>query len=109
VSFTSYIVLELNGRLQFLDNGILQILSNATNGLSIVLEHRWVPFLRLQLILRYYGKSIPVESLSTDDLRFLNNAEALEDSAYVRSPSGCSTQLTSSSSRTSKPQKDSYH
>jgi hypothetical protein len=32
---------------------------------------------------RYYGKSVPVESLSTDDLRFLNNAEALEDSAYV--------------------------
>jgi hypothetical protein len=26
--------------LQFLDNGILEILSNSTNGLSIVLEHR---------------------------------------------------------------------
>jgi len=33
---------------------------------------------------RYYGKSVPVDTLSTDDLRFLNNAEALEDSAYVR-------------------------
>ncbi|KAK8843963.1 hypothetical protein IAR55_006755 [Kwoniella newhampshirensis] len=57
-------------RLPFLEKGILQILSNATNGLSIVLEHR------------YYGESIPVPSFSTDDLRFLNNAEALEDSAY---------------------------
>ncbi|WVQ81073.1 hypothetical protein IAT38_003195 [Cryptococcus sp. DSM 104549] len=57
-------------RLAFLDKGILQILSNATKGLSIVLEHR------------YYGESVPVSSLSTDNLRFLNNAEALEDSAY---------------------------
>lgn len=32
---------------------------------------------------RYYGKSVPVSSFSTDNLRFLNNAEALEDSAYV--------------------------
>lgn len=31
----------------------------------------------------YYGESVPVSSFSTDDLRFLNNAEALEDSAYV--------------------------
>lgn len=61
-------------RLPFMEDGILQILSNATDGLSIVLEHR------------YYGDSIPVESFSTDDLRFLNNAEALEDSAYVRHP-----------------------
>jgi hypothetical protein len=38
---------------------------------------------------RYYGKSVPVESLSTDDLRFLNNAEAMEDSAYVRSSHAC--------------------
>ncbi|WWD21383.1 hypothetical protein CI109_105868 [Kwoniella shandongensis] len=57
-------------RIPFLEKGILQILSNATNGLSIVLEHR------------YYGESVPVPSFSTDDLRFLNNAEALEDSAY---------------------------
>lgn len=56
-------------RLPFLQQGILQILSNATNGLGIVLEHR------------YYGESVPLPSFSTDDLRFLNNAEALEDSA----------------------------
>ncbi|WVR08970.1 hypothetical protein IAU60_006029 [Kwoniella sp. DSM 27419] len=57
-------------RVPFLETGILQILSNATNGIGIVLEHR------------YYGDSVPVESFSTDDLRYLNNAEALEDSAY---------------------------
>ncbi len=57
--------------LPFLEKGILQILSNATDGLSIVLEHR------------YYGDSLPVESFSTDDLRFLNNDEAMEDSAHV--------------------------
>ncbi|WVW79480.1 hypothetical protein I302_101449 [Kwoniella bestiolae CBS 10118] len=57
-------------RVPFLEKGILQILSNATNGIGIVLEHR------------YYGESVPVKSFSTDDLRFLNNKEALEDSAY---------------------------
>ncbi|WVQ93094.1 hypothetical protein IAU59_000158 [Kwoniella sp. CBS 9459] len=57
-------------RVPFLEQGILQILSNATSGIGIVLEHR------------YYGDSVPVQSFSTDDLRFLNNAEAMEDSAY---------------------------
>ncbi|WRT69169.1 uncharacterized protein IL334_006153 [Kwoniella shivajii] len=57
-------------RVPFLEKGILQILSNATGGIGIVLEHR------------YYGDSVPVSSFSTDDLRFLNNKEALEDSAY---------------------------
>ncbi|ORY33065.1 serine carboxypeptidase S28-domain-containing protein [Naematelia encephala] len=57
-------------RLPFLEKGIIQILANATEGLAIVLEHR------------YYGESIPVPDLSTDNLRFLNNAESLEDSAY---------------------------
>ncbi len=33
--------------------------------------------------LRYYGESVPVKSFSTDDLRFLNNADSLEDSANV--------------------------
>ena len=54
------------------------------------------------MMVRYYGKSVPVESLSTDDLRFLNNAEALEDSAYVRPrPDSLGNQLTYSSSKTS--------
>ncbi|QRV75051.1 Serine carboxypeptidase S28 [Ceratobasidium sp. AG-Ba] len=56
-------------RLPFLQTGILSILANATKGLGIVLEHR------------YYGESIPVDNLSTDSLRWLNNAQALEDSA----------------------------
>ncbi|KAG8954371.1 hypothetical protein FRC04_011697 [Tulasnella sp. 424] len=56
-------------RLPFLDHGILAILSNATGGLSIVLEHR------------YYGESTPVDEFTTDSLRWLTNEQALEDSA----------------------------
>lgn len=56
-------------RLPYLKTGILAILANATKGLGIVLEHR------------YYGGSIPVEDFSTDSMRWLNNAQALEDSA----------------------------
>ncbi|KAI0084544.1 peptidase S28 [Irpex rosettiformis] len=57
------------GRLPYLQQGIVQILANATNGLGIVLEHR------------YYGKSIPVANFTTDSLRWLNNEQALADSA----------------------------
>ena len=32
---------------------------------------------------RYYGSSQPFQSLTTDDLRYLTEDEALEDSAYV--------------------------
>ncbi|KAF8505248.1 serine carboxypeptidase S28-domain-containing protein [Hysterangium stoloniferum] len=56
-------------RLPFLDTGIVNILANATNGLGIVLEHR------------YYGTSMPVANLSTDSLRWLNNAQSAADSA----------------------------
>ncbi|KEP49622.1 serine carboxypeptidase S28 [Rhizoctonia solani 123E] len=55
--------------LPFLQTGILAILANATKGLGIVLEHR------------YYGKSIPVGDFSTDSMRWLTNAQALQDSA----------------------------
>lgn len=50
---------ETNGedRLPFLDTGIVDILTNATNGLGVVLEHR------------YYGESVPVENFTTDSLR----------------------------------------
>lgn len=44
----------------------------ATGGLPVVLEHR------------FYGESFPYfpnHNVSTDSLRWLNNAEALEDSA----------------------------
>ncbi|KAH9922863.1 peptidase S28 [Epithele typhae] len=56
-------------RLPFLDTGIMEILARATGGIGIVLEHR------------YYGKSLPVQNLTTDSLRFLNNAQSAADSA----------------------------
>jgi hypothetical protein len=53
-----------------MEKGILNILANATNGISIVLEHR------------YYGLSLPHNfSLSTDNLRHLTSEQALLDSA----------------------------
>lgn len=56
-----------------MEQGILQILSNATGGLSVILEHR------------YYGASHVTKDLSTDSLRWLNNKESLEDSAeFIR-------------------------
>ncbi|KDN42721.1 hypothetical protein K437DRAFT_257745 [Tilletiaria anomala UBC 951] len=69
------------GRLPYLDHGILDILAGATGGISVVLEHR------------YYGKSYPPRSVisppgpywDSDAMRFLNNTQALEDSAnFVR-------------------------
>jgi hypothetical protein len=47
------------GRLPYLQQGIVQILANATGGLGIVLEHR------------YYGQSIPVLNFTTDSLRYV--------------------------------------
>lgn len=66
------------GRLPYLDYGILDILASATGGISIVLEHR------------YYGHSYPPRGAispsgsgwDTDAMRFLNNTLALEDSAH---------------------------
>ncbi|KAL4062844.1 serine carboxypeptidase S28-domain-containing protein [Scleroderma citrinum] len=57
-------------RIPFLDTGIVDILANATGGIGVVLEHR------------YYGKSIPVPDFSTDNLRWLNNDQAVADSAH---------------------------
>lgn len=63
-------------RLPYLDHGIIDILANATGGIPVVLEHR------------YYGASLPNrtdfgpgETWTTDELRWLNNKQALEDSA----------------------------
>ncbi|KAI0247491.1 peptidase S28 [Lactifluus subvellereus] len=56
-------------RLPFLDTGIADILARATGGIGVVLEHR------------YYGGSVGVRNFSTDALRWLNNEQALEDSA----------------------------
>ncbi|KAH7883989.1 peptidase S28 [Phlebopus sp. FC_14] len=57
-------------RIPFLDTGIVDILAKATGGVGVVLEHR------------YYGKSMPVSDLSTDNLRWLDNAQSAADSAY---------------------------
>ncbi|EPT05266.1 hypothetical protein FOMPIDRAFT_1013559 [Fomitopsis schrenkii] len=57
-------------RLPFLDTGIVEILTKATGGVGVVLEHR------------YYGKSVPVENFTTDSLRWLNNEQSAADSAY---------------------------
>ncbi|UZJ55270.1 hypothetical protein CBS101457_004590 [Exobasidium rhododendri] len=64
------------GRLPYLDHGILDILANATGGIGVILEHR------------YYGASYPLRSdlgkgerWGVDELRWLNNRQALEDSA----------------------------
>ncbi|KAE8250500.1 hypothetical protein A4X13_0g4671 [Tilletia indica] len=63
-------------RIPFLENGILDILAEATGGISIVLEHR------------YYGTSKPrlrdignKTYWDVDALRWLTNEQALEDSA----------------------------
>ena len=57
-------------RLPFLEKGILHQLIEATNGLGVILEHR------------YYGESWPVPDLSVENLRFLDTQQALEDTVY---------------------------
>lgn len=52
------------GRLVYMQQGIVDILTNATNGLGIVLEHR------------YYGASVPVMNFTTDSLRYVNLDDA---------------------------------
>ncbi|TKX25636.1 extracellular serine carboxypeptidase-like protein 1 [Elsinoe australis] len=58
------------GRLPFLQKGIVSQLAQATNGVGVILEHR------------YYGESLPTKSFSTEDLRFLTTEQALADQAY---------------------------
>lgn len=58
------------GRLPFLEKGIVYQLSKATGGVGVILEHR------------YYGTSIPVKDFSTENLRFLTHDQALADTAY---------------------------
>lgn len=57
-------------RLPYLQKGIIYQLSKATNGIGVVLEHR------------YYGTSFPTPDLSTKNLRFLTTQQALADEAY---------------------------
>ncbi|PWZ02731.1 hypothetical protein BCV70DRAFT_224424 [Testicularia cyperi] len=71
---------DASERIPYLDKGILDILSQATGGIGIILEHR------------YYGTSTPNrtdlgpgESWGVDQLRWLTNKQALEDSAeFIR-------------------------
>lgn len=48
---------EGEDRLPYLDTGIVDILTAATGGIGVVLEHR------------YYGESVPVQNFTTDSLR----------------------------------------
>ena len=57
-------------RLPFLQKGLLRQMIKATNGIGVILEHR------------YYGTSFPVADLSTESLRFLTTDQALADQAY---------------------------
>ncbi|KAG6034285.1 hypothetical protein E4U41_006601 [Claviceps citrina] len=57
-------------RLPFLEHGILAILTQATGGVGIVLEHR------------YYGTSYPTDETDTKSYRFLTTDQALADTAY---------------------------
>ncbi|KAL8727488.1 MAG: hypothetical protein Q9166_006012 [cf. Caloplaca sp. 2 TL-2023] len=59
-----------SGRLPFLQKGIIHQLAQATNGIGVILEHR------------YYGTSFPTPDLSTKNLRFLTTDQALGDMAY---------------------------
>ncbi|XMA20160.1 hypothetical protein WAI453_012951 [Rhynchosporium graminicola] len=63
---------EISGatRLRFLQKGLLHDLAVATNGIGVVLEHR------------YYGTSFPTQNLTTESLRFLTTDQALADQAY---------------------------
>ena len=58
------------GRLPFLQKGLLHQLAQATNGIGVVLEHR------------YYDTSFPTPDLATKNLRFPTTDQALADMAY---------------------------
>lgn len=58
------------GRLPFLQKGIVHQVIEATGGLGVILEHR------------YYGKSFPVEDLTTENMRFLSTEQALAEIDY---------------------------
>ena len=57
-------------RFNFLETGIAHILAKETNGLPLILEHR------------YYGWSQPFDNVTVESLRFLDTEQALADTAY---------------------------
>ncbi|KAF2090442.1 hypothetical protein K490DRAFT_72025 [Saccharata proteae CBS 121410] len=61
---------DATDRLPYLQKGILHEMAQATNGIGVVLEHR------------YYGESWPTPDLSTENLRFLTTDQALADQVY---------------------------
>lgn len=61
---------SITDRLPYLQKGIVAQLAKATNGIGVILEHR------------YYGSSFPTPDLSTKNLRFLTTQQALADMAY---------------------------
>ena len=61
---------DATDRLPYLQKGIAHQLAVATNGIAVVLEHR------------YYGTSFPTPDLSTENLRFLTTQQALADTAF---------------------------
>lgn len=61
---------DATDRLPYLQKGIAHQLAEATNGIAVVLEHR------------YYGTSFPTPDLSTENLRFLTTQQALADTAF---------------------------
>ncbi|KAF2678920.1 hypothetical protein K458DRAFT_408608 [Lentithecium fluviatile CBS 122367] len=58
------------GRLPFLQKGIVNQVAKATNGIGVILEHR------------YYGTSHPFSNVSTENLRFLSTEQALAEINY---------------------------
>ncbi|KAJ7115068.1 extracelular serine carboxypeptidase [Mycena crocata] len=58
------------GRTRYLLTGVIAELAQATNGIGLIIEHR------------YYGTSIPVADLSTDNLRWLTTDQSIADIAY---------------------------
>jgi hypothetical protein len=58
-------------RLPYLQKGIVYQLAKATNGIGVILEHR------------YYGSSFPVPDLSIENMRFLTTEQAMADAAYL--------------------------
>lgn len=58
------------GRLPYLQKGIVAQVTEATNGLGVILEHR------------YYGASFPVSDLKTENMRFLSTEQALAEIDY---------------------------
>ncbi|KAF9892693.1 hypothetical protein FE257_001095 [Aspergillus nanangensis] len=60
-------------RFPFLSQGVVTQLAKAYHGIGVILEHR------------YYGKSYPFDSLTTDNIRFLTTEQAVADYAYFAS------------------------